>query len=113
MNGTLEKDTMVNDEPLAVKEDHAPDWTPKNFDSQFKGWVTVRDALINSRNICAIRIAMETGIQPVIDVARAAGLTSKMDAYPSLALGTCAVSPLEMATAYATLARDGVYMHHR
>ncbi len=109
-NGILETDTMVNDEPLSMKEEHGPVWKPKNFDSQFKGWVTVRDALINSRNICAIRVAMETGIQPVIDVARAVGLTSKMDAYPSLALGTCAVSPLEMATAYATLARNGVYM---
>ncbi|CAN5293138.1 penicillin-binding protein 1A [soil metagenome] len=110
MNGILEPDTMVNDEPLSMKEDHGPVWKPKNFDSQFKGWVTVRDALINSRNICAIRIALATGIQPVIDAARAAGLTSKMDAYPSLALGTCAVSPLEMATAYSTLARNGVYL---
>lgn len=110
MNGTLAADTMVNDEPLVMKEDHGPEWKPKNFDSQFKGWVTVRDALINSRNICAIRIALTTGIQPVIDAARAAGITSKMDAFPSLALGTCAVSPLEMATAYATLARNGVYM---
>lgn len=110
MNGVLAPDSMINDEPLSVKEDNGPEWKPKNFDSQFKGWVTVRDALINSRNICAIRIAMMTGIQPVIDAARAAGLTSKMDPYPSLALGTCAVSPLEMATAYATLARNGVYM---
>ncbi len=110
MNGTLAADTMVNDEPFTLKEEHGPSWAPKNFDSQFKGWVTVRDALINSRNICAVRVAMETGIQSVIDAARAAGITSKMDAYPSLALGTCAVSPLEMATAYATLARGGVYM---
>jgi penicillin-binding protein 1A len=110
MHGVLEPDTMINDEPLAFQEEHGAKWTPKNFDSQFKGWVTVRDALINSRNICAIRIAMETGIQSVIDAAHAAGLNGKMDPYPSLALGTCAVSPLEMATAYATLARNGVYM---
>lgn len=110
MNGILEPDTVINDEPLTFKEEHGPEWKPKNFDGQFKGWITVRNALINSRNICAIRIAMLTGIQPVIDAARAAGLTSKMDPYPSLALGTCAVSPLEMATAYATLARNGVYM---
>lgn len=110
MNGILEPDSMINDAPLEYKEECGPAWKPKNFDGQFKGWVTVRDALINSRNICAIRIAMLTGIQPVIDAARAAGLQSKMDPYPSLALGTCAVSPLEMATAYATLARNGVYM---
>lgn len=110
MNGILDSDTMVNDEPLTLKEEYGPTWAPKNFDSQFKGWVTVRDALVNSRNICAVRVAMETGLQSVIDAARAAGINAKMDAYPSLALGTCAVSPLEMATAYATLARGGVYM---
>ena len=110
IKGIIEPDTLINDAPFSLKDGHGPDWTPKNFDNQFKGWVTVRDALVNSRNICAIRVAMETGIQPIIDTARAAGLNAKMDPYPSLALGTCAVSPLEMATAYATLARNGMYM---
>ncbi|MFN8555712.1 MAG: PBP1A family penicillin-binding protein [Candidatus Obscuribacterales bacterium] len=110
MNGILEPDSVIHDAPLAYKENNGPEWKPQNFDRQFKGWITVRDALINSRNICAIRVAMLTGLQPVIDAARAAGFRSKMDPFPSLALGTCAVSPLEMATAYATLARNGVYM---
>lgn len=111
MNGVIEPDTMINDEPISLKAVGGEEWKPKNFDSRFKGWVSVRDALINSRNICAIRIATAVGIERVIDAARAAGLSgAKMDPYPSLALGTCAVSPLEMATAYGTLARNGAYM---
>ena len=46
----------------------------------------------------------------VIEIAHSAGIKAQLDPYPSLALGTCAISPLDMATAYATLARGGIYM---
>jgi membrane peptidoglycan carboxypeptidase len=60
--------------------------------------------------VCAVRIATACGINDVIDTAREAGIASPLDPYPSLALGACAVTPLEMATAYGTLARGGAYM---
>ena len=110
MHGVLEPDTMINDAPLSMKDSTGKEWAPKNFDGQFKGWLTVRDALAFSRNICAVRVALAAGLVPVVETAQAAGIKSEMDPYPSLALGACAVSPLEMATAYSTLARNGVYM---
>ncbi|HEY9787090.1 MAG TPA: PBP1A family penicillin-binding protein, partial [Candidatus Obscuribacterales bacterium] len=103
--------SMLYDAPIVVTNNlSGQTYTPRNFDGSFFGPMTVRDALAFSRNIPAVWVAQETGIDNVIDVARKAGITSAMDPYPSLALGTCAVSPLEMATAYATLARSGVYV---
>jgi len=109
-DGILQTDTVVNDAPLTISSPGTAKYEPRNFDGQFKGWLPVRSALATSRNICCIRVAQEVGMNSVVDVARAAGIKSKMDTYPSAALGTCAVSPLDMASAYATLARGGVYM---
>jgi penicillin-binding protein 1A len=108
--GVLEPDSLIDDAPVSVSTPPNRTWAPKNFDGQFKGWMTVRDALAFSRNVCAVRVALETGIDPIIETAQAAGIHAKLDSYPSLALGACAVSPLEMATAYSTLARNGDYM---
>jgi penicillin-binding protein 1A len=109
-HGVLEPDSLIEDAPVSVSTPPNRIWTPKNFDGQFKGWMTVRDALAYSRNVCAVRVALETGIEPIIETAQAAGIRAKLESYPSLALGSCAVSPLDMATAYSTLARNGVYM---
>ena len=108
--GLIQPDTLVNDSPLTIKAEGAPDWTPKNFDGRYMGWMPVRTALAQSRNIAAIRVGQEVGINEVIMTARAAGIGSQLQNYPSTALGACAVTPLELCTSYATLARGGIYM---
>lgn len=108
--GVIQPDTIINDAPLKIEIPNGKPYEPKNFDGRFAGWITARTALATSRNVCSVRVAQATGIGQVIDIARAAGIRSQLDAYPSLALGACAVSPMDMTTAYATLARGGVYM---
>jgi 1A family penicillin-binding protein len=108
--GVIQPDTMINDAPLKLEQPPAKPYEPKNFDGQFKGWLTARTALATSRNVCAVRVAQEAGVPHVIEMAQNAGIRSQLDAYPALALGCCAVSPMEMATSYATIARGGVYM---
>lgn len=108
--GIVQPDTMINDAPLKIEVPNGKPYEPENFDGRFAGWVTTRSALAASRNVCSVRVAQETGLGQVVDTARAAGIRSQLDAYPSLALGACAVSPMDMATAYATIARGGVYM---
>lgn len=77
--GILQPDTLIDDAPLAVADDNGGDkYEPKNFDGTFKGWITVRDALAQSRNVCAVRVAMQTGIEPIVETARAAGITSRL-----------------------------------
>jgi penicillin-binding protein 1A len=83
-------------------------WTPRNYDGTYRGPVTLRYALEHSINIPAIKTLAEVGPQAVIDTARRMGITSPLEPVLSLALGTNDVTPLEMASAYGTLATLGI-----
>jgi penicillin-binding protein 1B len=99
--------SFVDDSPLEVRTPSGP-WRPVNFDREYHGWVPLRVALERSYNSATARLAQEVGIQRVIDMAQRLGITSELPAVPSLALGSAALSPLEVARAYATLASGGV-----
>jgi penicillin-binding protein 1A len=109
IQGAIKPVSAIDDSPISFNMGFGKVYTPKNFDGKFLGTISVRDALALSRNVCAIRVGDAVGISHVIETARAAGITAPLDNNLTLALGSCAVSPLEMATAYATLARDGIY----
>jgi penicillin-binding protein 1A len=86
-------------------------WSPANFDHSTGGYVTLRHALQESLNIVAGRLVIE-GHAPLWKIGRFAekmGIKSKLDLYPSISLGTSVVSPLELTSAYATLANHGIY----
>jgi penicillin-binding protein 1A len=106
-------DSVVDDSPVVIQQASGPDYCPKDFDNHFLGLMPVRKALALSRNLCAVRLAMATGMPKVIWTAHQAGISSKLDNYISLALGSAAVTPLEMAGAYSTLARGGVAIKPR
>lgn len=110
INGAILPDNMVDDVPLSLQMPDGSVYSPRNFDDGYLGTITMRDALARSRNVCAVAVGQKAGLNNVVLTARAAGINSQMDPFPSLALGTCAVSPLEMANAYATIARSGVYI---
>jgi len=99
--------TMVEDAPLTVTL-AGQRWAPENSDSQFRGWVSVRTALEKSLNVPTARLAMEVGLERIVEQARAMGIESRLQAYPSLALGAFEVTPLELASVYAVLAAGGV-----
>lgn len=108
--------TILQDSPisLAFGRTEEETWSPRNYDGQFRGPVTVRYALEHSLNIPTIRLAVwETGagktlLADVIQVARKAGITSPMKAYPSLALGAFECTPMEIAAAYSVFANGGI-----
>lgn len=109
---TFTPDSIIDDSPLSIKQGWGlPIWQPKNFDHKYMGKITLRKALTLSRNVPSVKIAQAVGIQSVIETARLAGITSKLDPNLSLALGSSAVSPLELAGAYATFARSGIAIH--
>ncbi len=109
VKGALTPQSTIADDPLVVKQPWGlPDYCPKNFDHKFLGKIPVKRALAMSRNVCSVRIAQLVSIDSVVETARLAGVTSKLDPNLSLALGSSAVSPLEQAGAYATFARGGV-----
>ncbi len=84
-------------------------YEPKNDNGKFSGNTTLRVALEHSINAVAVGLLAETGISPVVETARKFGIVSPLSPDLTLALGSSAVSPLEMATAYAGFANDGLW----
>jgi penicillin-binding protein 1B len=99
--------SLVSDEPISIRTG-AETWSPRNLDRRFHGQVTVRQALEESLNVPAVRVAQEVGLARVVRVAQAVGILSPLEAVPSLPLGTSTVTLLEVTAAYATLANQGL-----
>ncbi len=99
----------VEDAPWTLIYDHRRQkWTPRNYDKEFLGWIPLRTAMAKSINTVASRLANQVGIPSVIETARALGIESELPEVPSLALGTPELSPVELLSAYATIANHGV-----
>src|SRR5690606_21020254 len=98
---------LVLDAPLRMELSRNDVWEPENYDGTYEGNVSLRHALVRSRNIPTVRLAAAVGIDDVANTARLAGVTSAMDETPALALGTVAMSPLQLARAYTTFATLG------
>ncbi len=99
--------TFIEDSPLTVALANRS-WSPQNSDGDFRGWVTVRTALERSLNIPTVRLALDLGLGPIVETARDLGLQTPLEQVPALALGAFEVSPLDLATVYASLAAGGV-----
>ncbi len=85
-------------------------YAPENFDGTFVGPVSLREALAGSLNVPAVKMAAEIGAEDLVSVLRSAGLSLPEGSARyglSVALGSADVTPLELAEAYATLARGG------
>ncbi len=108
--GLINENSYIDDSPMTVRQDDGKEYKPKNFDGRFLGCTTVAKAFAWSRNIPALRTAMNVGTPSIIDVATRAGIRSRLEPHLAMALGSSAVTPLEMANAYATFARGGEYM---
>ena len=99
--------TVLDDSPISVRSGTAV-WQPQNYDLRFHGHVTVREALAHSYNIPAVRAAIDAGVPNVVKEASAIGIKSRLEPYPSIALGSFEVTPLEIAYAYSAFANLGV-----
>jgi 1A family penicillin-binding protein len=98
---------LVLDAPLRMQISRNDVWEPGNFDGRYEGVVSLRHALVRSRNVPTVRLATEVGIDDVARTARGAGVSEQMAVTPALALGTVAMSPLQLAAAYTTFATLG------
>lgn len=99
--------TYVDDEPISV-EMHGRVWTPANYGGEYQGRTTLRRALMRSANAATVRVSRTIGEGRVVDMARRAGITSKLQPLPSIALGALEVTPLELVAAYAPFANGGM-----
>jgi penicillin-binding protein 1A len=87
-------------------------WDVSTFEHTYHGVETVASATVQSDNTVYARLSLDVGPENIVAMARKLGIrTSPLQAVPSLALGSIGVTPLELASAYATLAAGGVYSH--
>ncbi len=105
-SGKYTPNSVVADTPVRYREASGY-YYPKNYDNSFGGSMSIRKALEVSRNIPAIKIGRAVGLNKVIENCRILGINSPMEPVTSLPLGAIGVTPLEMASAYATFANYG------
>ncbi len=98
----LTPETIRQDAPLDVKG-----WKPENYSHEYFGAVTLTQALAMSLNTVAVRLGLEVGAKNVVRTAHRLGISSKLDANASIALGTSSVSLTELVGAYAPFANGG------
>jgi penicillin-binding protein 1A len=104
--GKYGPDTTVYDTPVSYRDGDG--WYyPRNYDGSFSGAISIRTALSQSRNIPVIKLGKAVGMNKVVETCRTLGIMSPMEPVTSLPLGAIGVTPLEMASAYATFANYG------
>ncbi len=99
----LTPETIRVDAPLDVKG-----WKPENYSHEYFGPVTLTQALAMSLNTVAVRLGLEVGPKNVVRTAHRLGISSKLEANASIALGTSEVSLTELVGAYVPFANGGI-----
>jgi penicillin-binding protein 1B len=100
--------TLVWDEPTTWTFDDQ-EWSPRNYDNEYDGQISLRRALAHSRNIATIKVAEQVGFDRVASLWKKTKIgRTTLPGYPSIALGVFELTPYEVATAYTLFANGGV-----
>jgi len=103
----LSPESMYEDKPVTFNIPGSTSWSPKNFDKEYRGRLPLREALARSINTVAAQLIAEVGPPAVVETARRMGIVTKLEPHLSMALGSEGVTMVDMATAFATIAREG------
>jgi penicillin-binding protein 1A len=101
-------DKIVVDAPISIGN-----WSPQNYGGKYKGRLTLRSALTQSLNTVAVRLSIETGRQPIAEMAARLGVQTPIRITRSLALGTSEITVLDQATGYSAFANGGYRINPR
>jgi len=104
---------IVADTAIAVPLPNRTIYKPKNSDGEFRGFMSLRDALTFSRNPVAVQLGLMLQMDTVIALAQRLGIDSPIAPYPSSAIGASVVQPLDLVAAYATFANLGLRVDPR
>ena len=98
---------LVDDEPSTFAfEDQT--WTPRNYEDEYDGFITLRRALAMSRNLATVRAAETVGFDKVAALWKRFGTSTQPKPYPSIVLGVFETTPFEVASAYTVFPNGGV-----
>jgi len=99
--------SRIEDAPVSIQQQGAPDWQPQNYDKLFHGEVDLLTALSKSYNVPAVKLGVGVGVENVVDTLHRLGVDKEINPFPSLLLGALELSLLEMTQMYQTLAAGG------
>lgn len=102
--------TILDDSPTVFNVAGLPAYTPRNYDGQFRGKITLRSALAQSRNIPAVKVLASYGVTKMIDQGTAMGITTWQDPSKyglSLTLGGGDIKLIDLSQVFATIANLG------
>ncbi len=98
---------LIEDRPYRLKDERNEWWMPKNFDGAYGGEITFEQALVHSRNIPAVKLGVELGLDEIKTSLKALGYALERPFYPSDLLGAMSLSPWEVSQVYQTFAAGG------
>lgn len=101
--------SIMVDEPTTFWFDGKP-YEPGNFEHEFYGPVTLRQALAHSLNVATVKVAEKVGYDKVVEMANRAGMNYQIQPTPAVALGAYEITPLEAAGAYTLFSNGGEYV---
>lgn len=101
--------SIYGDTPVSYDAGDGTTYSPTDDDHRFLGAMTLRKAFYLSRNVVAVKLAHDVGIDNVIDYAHKMGITEDLQPDLSLALGSQGISPLDQVSGYSTIADGGIY----
>jgi penicillin-binding protein 1A len=101
--------SVVYDTMVTFPIPNQPRWRPRNFDRRHRGQLILKSALMQSINTISAQLTDQLTPRKVIETCRRLGVSSPIDEVLPLSLGTAGISPLEMASAYAVFANNGMY----
>jgi len=104
--------TPIKDQSFSLTGNDGSVWSPQNYDKKLhgdkNGNIPLAEGLINSYNLPTARLAMQVGIDEVVDTILNMGFERELAAFPSIALGSKEMSPLEVLTIYQVIANQGL-----
>ena len=99
--------SWLEDEPISIKGQDGQVWTPQNYDRKAHGTIYLYQGLAQSYNLSTAKLGLEIGVPNVLKTLERLGVERKWPAYPSMLLGAGAMTPMEVAGMYQTLANGG------
>jgi len=112
-NKTITPASVYLDAPEVFRMPGGKKWSPENSDRSWRGEVRVREGLGASRNVVAVRVLKDVGIDATRDFARRLGIRSELVDNHTLVMGSSELTPLEIVNAYATINAGGIYAEPR
>ena len=99
--------SLLEDQPFSIKGQDGQVWSPQNYDRKAHGTVYLYQGLANSYNLSSAKLGLELGVPNVLKTLERLGVSRKWPAYPSMLLGAGALTPMEVADMYQTMANGG------